>query len=143
MDSLSDLGIGMAQGLAFGAAAIAMLVLGFFVIDVITPGKLPKLIWEDRNINATIVTASGLFGVGLIVTVSILTSHDDFVTGILDTLGYGVLGILLMAVAFKVTDLCTPGDLGATVVEERFHPAAVITAVVKVVVGMAIAAAIS
>lgn len=143
MDHLTDLATGLGQGLAFGAAAILMLIVGFFMIDVLTPGKLPELIWDRRNTNATIVTSCGLFGVGVIVVTSILTSHDDFAKGLLDTVGYGLLGIALFGLAFKITDWFTPGDLGATVVDEQFQPAAVISGVVKVVLGFAIAAAIS
>ena len=143
MDTFTTLATGLGQGLAYGVAAIAMLIVGFAVIDALTPGELPDLIWRDRNVNATVVAGTGLFGIGIIVVTSILTSHDDFVKGIVDTIGYGLLGVMLFAVAFKLTDWFTPGDLGDTVVDSTFHPAAAITGVVNVVMGMAIAAAIS
>ena len=55
----------------------------------------------------------------------------------------GVLGLLLMAGAFLVLDLATPGRLGEILVDPRPHPAVWVSAVVHLATGAVIAAAIS
>lgn len=86
---------------------------------------------------------SGLAAVAIIVTTAILTSEDGLALGLLSTALYGVLGILVMAVAFVLLDLATPGRLGALLVDEAPHPAVWVTAAVNLAVGAITAAAIS
>ena len=41
-----------------------LLVAGFYVIDLATPGRLSKIIRTDRNPNATVLAASSVAGSG-------------------------------------------------------------------------------
>lgn len=140
---LADLGYGLAAGLAYGLLGTALMALGFLLVDALTPGRLGTLIWTERNRNAALVLASGLLGIGAIVTTAILTSEDGLGPGLASTLGYGVLGLLLMALSFFVVDALTPGRLGAILVDEHPHPAAWVTATSHVAVAAIVAAAIS
>lgn len=103
--------------LAYGAVGVGLMALGFLVVDLLTPGKLGQLIWAERNRGAGLVLAAKLLGVGAIVTTAILTSEDDLGEGLVSTVVYGVLGIVLTSLAFIVLDAITPGRLGAIVVE--------------------------
>ncbi|HEV7934250.1 MAG TPA: DUF350 domain-containing protein [Actinomadura sp.] len=103
--------------LAYGAVGVALMALGFLVVDLLTPGKLGHLIWTERNRGAGLTLAAKLLGVGAIVTTAILTSEDGLAAGLVSTVVYGVLGILLTSLAFIALDLITPGRLGAIVVE--------------------------
>ncbi|MDQ3462627.1 MAG: DUF350 domain-containing protein [Actinomycetota bacterium] len=123
--------------------AIALLALGYGVIDLLTPGKLGQLIYVEHNVNATVVLASGLLAIGTIVTTSILTSLNGFLPGVVSALAYGVLGIALLAVSFLVADRITPGDLGAIVTDASPNPAAWVVAANHVALGAILAAAIS
>jgi uncharacterized membrane protein YjfL (UPF0719 family) len=134
---------GLLSALAYGGVGIALLALGYLLVDLVTPGNLRRQIWEQRNRNAALVLVSGLAAVAIIVTTAILTSEDGLVLGLLSTALYGVLGILVMAVAFVLLDLATPGRLGALLVDEAPHPAVWVTAAVNLAVGAITAAAIS
>ncbi|MEV0840283.1 DUF350 domain-containing protein [Actinocatenispora sera] len=134
---------GLLSALAYGGVGIALLALGYLLVDLITPGNLRRQIWEQRNRNAALVLVSGLAAVAIIVTTAILTSEDGLLLGLLSTALYGVLGILVMAVAFVLLDLATPGRLGALLVDEVPHPAVWVTAAVNLAVGAITAAAIS
>ena len=129
--------------LAYAAVGTVLIGLGYVLVDVATPGRLRELIWVGRNRNAAIVLCSGLLGVGLIVVAAILASGDDFGRGIASTAGYGLLGLVLMAVAFMLLDMLTPGKLGELLAEPEPHPAAWVTATVHLVVSGIIAAAIT
>ena len=129
--------------LAYGVVGIGLMAVGYVLVDIATPGKLKELIWVERNRNAAILLCSGLLGVGVIVTAAIFVSGNDFGKGILSTLGYGLLGLILMALAFFVLDMATPGRLGDILADPQPHPAAWVSAVVQVAVAAIIAAAIS
>lgn len=141
--SVGDLLSGLGEGVVWGAMAIALLVVGFVVIDRLTPGDLGQLICVDRNSNAAVVLASGLLAIGTIITVSIVTSLDGFLPGVVSALAYGLLGIALLAVSFLVTDRLTPGDLGEIVTHATPSPAAWVVAANHLALGAILAAAIS
>lgn len=140
---LGDLAVELAEIAAWGAVAIALLAIGYCVIDLLTPGRLGQLIYTEHNVNAAVVVASGVIAVGTIVTASILTSLDGFTEGLLSAAAFGLVGIALLAVAFLVLDRLTPGDLGAVVTDPTPNPAAWVLAANHVALGAILAAAIS
>lgn len=140
---MSDILDGLGRTSAFGALGLVLLVLGIVLVDVLTPGKLRRQIWEERNRNAALLLSSALLGIGGIVFTSIWTTYDDFGKGLLSTAAFGVLGLVLMAVAFLVLDLVTPGKLGAIVVDPEPHPAVWVTASCNLAVAAIVAASIA
>jgi uncharacterized membrane protein YjfL (UPF0719 family) len=112
---------------AFGVIGLALMALGFVLIDVLTPGNLREQIWLQRNSNAAVLVTSNLLGVGIIVTSAIAASEDAVIPGLVSTAVYGALGLVLMGMSFLVIDLLTPGSLGALLVEPTPHPAAWVT----------------
>ncbi|GAA0743912.1 DUF350 domain-containing protein [Dactylosporangium roseum] len=132
----------LAVTLGYAAIGIVLMGIGAVLVDVATPGSLRHLIWVDRNANAAILLTSNLVAVGTITVTAIVASNGDFLQGIGSTVGYGLIGLLVMTVAFVVVDLATPGKLGELLVHSERHPAVWITAVVHLAVGAIIAAAI-
>lgn len=128
---------------AYTAVGIALLTLGFFALDLLTPGKLGRHIHEERSVNAALVLAAGFLGQGAIVFASIWTNGTSaFGEALLYTVVFGVLGVLLQAVAFVVLDLITPGKLGSHVTEVAFHPASLVLAAVQLAVSAIVVASI-
>ncbi len=127
----------------YGAVGIVLLVVGFLVIDLLTPGKLGHLIIHDRNRSAGIVAAAGLISVGAVVTTAIASADGSLGEGLAETAGYGGVGVLMLGLAFFVIDLITPGKLGDFVVGEGEQPAAWMTAAALLSVGAIVAASIS
>ena len=84
-----------------------------------------------------------LYTPALIVVTAILTSDDAIGRGLISTVVYGAMGILLMGVSFLLLDAVTPGKLGETVTEHALHPAAWVTAVVHLAVAGIIAASVT
>ncbi|MDT0611187.1 DUF350 domain-containing protein [Streptomyces lancefieldiae] len=140
---MSDIVNGLGRATAYGGLGLVLLVLGIVLVDVLTPGKLGRQIWEQRNRNAAVVLSSALLGIGGIVFTSIWTTYEDFGKGLVSTATFGLLGLVMMAVAFLVVDLITPGRLGATLVESEPHPAVWVTASCNVAVSAVIAASIA
>ncbi|MBQ1074224.1 MULTISPECIES: DUF350 domain-containing protein [Micromonospora] len=129
--------------LAYGAVGVLLMGIGYVLVDLATPGRLNQLIWTERNRNAALLLASNLAGVGIIVVAAIAASDDDFVLGIVGASAYGILGLVIMAAAFVLLDVATPGKLGEILVDQQPHPAVWVSAVVHLATGAIIAAAIS
>jgi hypothetical protein len=71
------------------------------------------------------VLAAGFLAQGLVIFAAIWTNATSgFGEALLYTVVFGVLGVVLQAVAFLVLDLLTPGKLGQHVTEVAFHPRA-------------------
>ncbi|TDC78215.1 DUF350 domain-containing protein [Actinomadura sp. 7K507] len=133
---------------AYGAVGIALMALGYLVVEVTTPGKLGRQIWTEGNKGAALLLAVKLISVGAIVTTAIITSDDDLSSGLIDTAVFGGCGILLMVIAFLLLDVTTPGKLGATLVDAdgtgaKIHPAGWVVAAADLGVAAIVAGAVS
>ena len=140
---IRDYFIDLAGGLLYGAEGIALMAIGYVVIDLLTPGNLGKIMVEQRNRDAGIITGAALLGIGIIVTVAIFSAEGNLGQGLAQAGGYGLVGILLMGVAFRVIDVLTPDRLGHIVMSNEDHPVTYMISASLVVVGAILAAAIS
>lgn len=129
--------------LAFSGIGVVLMALGFILVDLITPGNLREQIWLERNRNATVLLASNLLAVGLIVFSAISASSDSLVQGVASSFVYGIIGLIIMGAAFVLLDLLTPGKLGAILVSEQNHPAVWVTAAMHVSVALVVMAGLS
>ncbi|KQV15498.1 MULTISPECIES: DUF350 domain-containing protein [unclassified Kitasatospora] len=140
---MHDIVNGLGAAAVFGAVGVVLLLLGVGLVDVLTPGKLGHQIWVERNRNAALVLSSALLGIGGIVFTAIMYTYDDFGKGLAATATFGLLGLVLMAVAFWLLDVVTPGKLGAILVDPEPHPAVWVTASCNLSVAAIIAASIA
>jgi uncharacterized membrane protein YjfL (UPF0719 family) len=122
---------------------IALLVVGFYSFDLLTPGNLGRHISEHRSVNAAVAVSGGFLGQGAIVFASIWTNATSgFGRALLYTVVFGVLGVVLQAVAFLALDVIIPGRLGQHLMEAQFHPACLVSAAVQLSVAAIIVASI-
>ncbi|MBO0518045.1 DUF350 domain-containing protein, partial [Streptomyces beijiangensis] len=61
----SDIVNGLGRATAYGALGPVLLVPGIALVDLLTPGKLGRQIWEEHNRNAALVLSSALLGIGI------------------------------------------------------------------------------
>ena len=109
---MSKLVLDLMISLAYCGVGVLLMAIGYVLVDVATPGRLKELIWVDRNHNAALLLASNLVGVGIIVVAAIFASPETFPLGIVGAAAYGLLGLVVMAAAFVLLDIATPGKLG-------------------------------
>lgn len=143
MDELTDLANGMLAALGYAAIGLVLLVVGYRVLDALLPGDLGRQIYTERNTNAALVVASGLIALGTIVTTAIATSDDEFGRGASNAGGYGLLGVVLLALVFVAMDRLTPGKLGDICTSTDHHPAVYVIVATMLTMGAIVAAAIS
>jgi hypothetical protein len=140
---LQDLLEGAGRSIVFGLVGIGLMAVGFVLIDVLTPGKLRDLIWTDRNPNAALLLASNQLGIALIVFTAIFTSYDTFGQGVASTVIFGLVGIVVMGLAFLVLDWMTPGKLGDVICTPERHGGALVSAASHFGAAMIVCACIS
>lgn len=56
----------------FSAVGILMMLLGFKLVDAITPGNLSQEIIEKRNVAAAIVSGAMIIGIGMIIAAALI-----------------------------------------------------------------------
>ena len=139
----TNLGAGVVATLAYAGVGLSILTFGYVVLDLITPGKLRELVFAERNVNASVVVCGNVLALAAIVTTAILESDDDLSTGLIQAASYGLLGVALQAVAFKIIDIVTPGHLGHIVTDRRPDPASAVVAVFSLALGAVLSAAIT
>lgn len=139
MDLLESVG----YALAYAVVGIVVLGIGYTVLDLLTPGHLGRHIMEG-SLNAAVVTASGILGLGLIVWTTIWHHGDaSFGEALGWTIVFGLLGVAIQAVAFRLLDLVMPDDLAATAMERTFHPASLVAAATQLSVSLVVVASIA
>ncbi|GLZ43094.1 DUF350 domain-containing protein [Actinokineospora sp. NBRC 105648] len=138
----ADLGKGIGAIALYAIIGLVLMLIGFYAIDWTTPGKLSDLVRTGKP-NAVIVTASGMLSMALIIVVAIFFSASDLTAGLITSVVYGLIGIIVQVLAVRTLEWVTKLDVGATIESEKFAPASVVVAAVHIALGLIVAVAIS
>lgn len=134
---------GVLATLLFFVVGFAVLTLGFIALDLLTPGNLRQQVYIDRNPNAAILLGANHLALAIIVVTAIATSADSLGQGLVDSAVYGLLGVVLQAVALRLLDVFVPGHLRDLVNEPRMSGAAWAVGMSLLAIGAVNAAALS
>ena len=126
------------QVLAYSGVGLVVLVVGFYVLDLLTPGKLGQLVM-DGNPGAGLLAATGLASLGLIMYFAIHFTGAGW-DGLDDAAVFGLVGVAVQAAGFVILDLLIPGKLGNYCFEPKLHPAAWATAGIQLSVALVVCA---
>lgn len=129
------------QMLAYALVGFAVLVLGFYMLDALTPQRLGQLVM-DRNVNAAVLSTATLASLGLVMWFAIYFTGHGW-DGLDDAAVFGIVAVALQAVAFLVIDALTPGSLRDEIAEPVFHPATAVSAAVQVSTALVICASLT
>jgi uncharacterized membrane protein YjfL (UPF0719 family) len=127
----------------YGLVGGGMLVAGFVVLDLLTPGSFLHHIRASRSRNAAALAIANLVAVGLILAVAGLTSDDTVGDGLLSLLVYGGLGIAIQAVLLLVIERGLRDELHELLRAEGLDPLAITLAALSVMIGVVTAVAVS
>ncbi|OMC03875.1 hypothetical protein A5733_22570 [Mycobacterium sp. NS-7484] len=140
-DYWSILGHGVSAIVLYTIVGVALMVLGFYVIDWTTPGPLRTLVQAGRP-NASAVAAAGVVSMAVIIVLAIYSSLGDLVQGLISTLVFGLLGIAAQAVSVRLIGAIKGIDMGRVLAAERFTPEALVVIAAYLAFGFIVAAAI-
>lgn len=134
---------GVVATVAYFAVGMAVLVAGFLMVDVLTPGKLRQLVFVDRRPNAVVLACAMYIALATVIISAIANSYSQLGQGLVGVAVYGLLGVVLQGIALLTLHVVIPGDFREHVDEPRLHPAAFATATMLLAVGGVTAAALS
>ena len=122
---------------------MAVLVIGFVMVDVLTPGKLRQLVFVDRRPNAVMLACAMYIALATVIISAIANSYSQLGQGLVGVAVYGLMGVVLQGIAILSMHFVIPGDFHEHIDEPELHPAAFATAVMLLAVGGVTAAALS
>jgi uncharacterized membrane protein YjfL (UPF0719 family) len=129
------------QVLAYTGVGLVVLAAGFYVLDLLTPGKLGHEVMEG-NPGAALLSLTTLVSLGIVLWFAIFFTGAGW-DGLDDALVFGAVGVAAQAAGFFLLDLLTPGRLADTCFESTLHPAAWVTAGVQLAVALVVSASLT
>jgi hypothetical protein len=125
----------------YAVIGAVLMYAGYFAIDLTTPGDLRGLVREGRP-NAVVVSASGLVSMALIVVVAIYISGGGLVAGVINTVVYGLVGIVAQVLVVRGLEAVSRLDVGACLRDEYYTPVSAMIAGMHLALGLVVAVAI-
>jgi uncharacterized membrane protein YjfL (UPF0719 family) len=121
----------------------AVLIIGFIVVDVLTPGKLRELVFIDRRPNAVMLACANYIALAAVIISAITNSYSQLGQGLVGVAVFGLIGVFLQGIALLSLHFIIPGNFHEHIDEPELHPAAFAVAVMLLAVGGVTAAALS
>jgi uncharacterized membrane protein YjfL (UPF0719 family) len=134
---------GAVATILYFAVGMAVLVVGFYMVDLLTPGKLRQLVFVDRRPNAVVVAGAMYIALTTVIITAITTSYSQLGQGLVGVAVYGLMGVILLGLALLTMHLLIPGNFREHVDEPTLHPGSFAVALILLAVGGVTAAALS
>lgn len=139
----ADLAQNVTAAILYFLVGVAVLVAGFLMVNLLTPGNLRQLVFVERRPNAVAVASAMYAALAIVVISAIVASSNELGQGLVSAAVYGIVGVVLQGIALVALELVVPGRFRDLIADERLHPAAIATAVLLLAVGGVNAAALS
>ncbi|OBA72357.1 hypothetical protein A5641_01065 [Mycobacterium sp. 1554424.7] len=134
---------GAVATILYFAVGMAVLLVGFYMVDWLTPGKLRQLVFIDRRPNAVVVAGAMYISLTIVIISAIANSYSQLGQGLLGVAVYGLMGVILLGIALLAMHLLIPGDFHEHIDEPTLHPGSFAVALILLAVGGVTAAALS
>ncbi|WP_328413264.1 DUF350 domain-containing protein [Nocardia sp. NBC_00403] len=137
----NSLGEGVGAIILYAIVGLALMLVGFYAIDLTTPGKLRTLVAEGKP-NAIIVTAAGMVSMALIVVLATYASAGKLSEGLIAALVYGLVGIIAQVISVRVIERALGIDIGAALHADTYTTEVLVVAAAHLALGLVVAFAI-
>ncbi len=134
---------GAVATISYFLVGTAVLIIGFIVVDLLTPGKLRQLVFIDRRPNAVMLACANYIALAAVIISAITNSYSQLGQGLVGVAVFGLIGVVLQGIALLTLHIIIPGDFHEHIDEPELHPAAFAVAVMLLAVGGVTAAALS
>jgi uncharacterized membrane protein YjfL (UPF0719 family) len=134
---------GVVATILYFLVGMAVLVVGFFMVDLLTPGKLRQMVFVDRRPNAVVLACAMYIALATVIISAITNSYSQLGQGLIGVAVYGFMGVILQGIALLTLHLVIPGNFHEHVDEPELHPASFAVALMLLAVGGVTAAAVS
>ena len=134
---------GVVATILYFLVGMAVLVVGFYMVDVLTPGKLRQMVFVDRRPNAVVIACAMYIALTIVIITAIANSYSQLGQGLVGVAVYGLMGVILLGLALLAMHLLIPGNFHEHVDEPTLHPGSFAVALMLLAVGGVTAAAVS
>ncbi|KBU78208.1 transmembrane protein, partial [Mycobacterium tuberculosis NRITLD09] len=83
----------------------AVLVAGFLMVNLLTPGDLRRLVFIDRRPNAVVLAATMYVALAIVTIAAIYASSNQLAQGLIGVAVYGIVGVALQGVALVILEI--------------------------------------
>ena len=135
------IGRGVGAILLYAVLGVLLMLVGFWAVDITTPGKLNRLVRLGLP-NAVLVTAAGMVSMAFIVVTAIYSSTGTLLEGLLAALIFGLVGIFAQVGGVRLLEWVTGIDIGAVLHATSLRPQAFVVSAAHVALGLVVAVAI-
>jgi hypothetical protein len=125
----------------YAIVGLVLMVLGFYAIDLTTPGPLRKMVDAGKP-NAIVVSAAGMVSMALIVVVAIYASSGKLVEGLVGSAVFGLVGIVAQVVMMRIATLVIGIDMEALFDADEYNYESLMVAASQFALGIVVAVAI-
>jgi hypothetical protein len=125
----------------YAIVGLVLMVLGFYAIDLTTPGPLRKMVDAGRP-NAIVVAAAGMVSMALIVVLAIYASSGKLAEGLVGAAIFGFVGIVAQVVMMRIAMMVIGIDMHALFDDEEFNYESLLVAASQFALGVVVAVAI-
>jgi len=138
---MSVLGRGAGAILLYAVVGLVLMMIGFYAIDLTTPGPLRKMVDAGKP-NAIIVAAAGMVSMALIVVLAIYASSGKLLEGLVGSAIFGLVGIVAQVVMMRIAAVVIGIDMNALFSAEEFNYETLMVAAAQFALGIVVAVAI-
>jgi uncharacterized membrane protein YjfL (UPF0719 family) len=133
---------GVVATLAYALAGGGLLVVGYVVLDLVTPGRFIERLRDDGSANAAALAVGNLIAVATVIAAAGLASPDDTANGLASMAGYGAVGIAAQAVLLLGVSARLRADIDKLLRTPGLRPLAVVVSAASVALGAITAVAV-
>src|SRR5256885_12088450 len=100
---------GVVATVLYFLVGMAVLVVGFVMVDVLTPGKLRQMVFVDRRPNAVVLACAMYVALAAVIISAIANSYSQLGQGLVGVAVFGLLGVVLHGNSLLALHLLLPG----------------------------------
>lgn len=126
--SLTPILHGVVATVLYFLVGAAVLVAGFLMVNLLTPGDLRRLVFIDRRPNAVVLAATMYVALAIVTIAAIYASSNQLAQGLIGVAVYGIVGVALQGVALVILEIAVPGRFREHIDAPALHPAVFATA---------------
>ena len=140
-DFWNTIGRGVGAMWLYAAVGLVLMVIGFYAIDLTTPGPLRQMVKQGKP-NAVVVSAAGIVSMAFIVVLAIYSSGGRLAEGLTAAAIFGFVGIVAQVVMMRVATVALGVDMSGCLESDGFSHESLMVAAAQFALGLVVAVAI-
>jgi hypothetical protein len=140
-DFWNTIGRGVGAMWLYALVGLILMVIGFYAIDLATPGPLRQMVKQGKP-NAVVISAAGIVSMALIVVLAIYGSGGKLSEGLISTAVFGLVGIVAQVVMMRVATMVLGVDMAGCLESDEFRHPSLMVAAAQFALGLVVAVAI-